>query len=245
MRDLVRLSGTPAPTIHFYTQQGLLPRPRKTASNQALYRAGTVERILWIRSLQAELHLPLRTIRWVLGRWGQLPLDEIRSLQALGSLLEEPDPAASADELARVRERLGPHDLEALQGLELIGDPDHPTTSEMRVLELVAAMRAAGFTERAGFNIDNLALYRDAVERLVQDEAVRIIEPVLGRHEPETLRDLIRVGLPLANELFVLLHQRALQRDITRAIEGRSATDEPAMTTDEPAMTGEQEPVPV
>src|SRR5258708_39813261 len=85
MRDLVRLAGTPAPTSHFYLQQGLLPQPRKTAGNQALYAEQTVGRVLWIRSLQAEMHLPLRSIRWVLDEYGELPISEIRALQALGS----------------------------------------------------------------------------------------------------------------------------------------------------------------
>ena len=50
MRDLVRLTGVGAPTIHFYAQQGLLPAPRKTAGNQATYPESTVGRLRWIRN---------------------------------------------------------------------------------------------------------------------------------------------------------------------------------------------------
>src|ERR1700737_2110269 len=94
MRDLVRLTALPAPTIHFYAAQGLLPPALKTAGNQALYADHTARRVVWIRTLQQDLHLPLKTIRWVLDRWGELPVDEIRALQALGSLMDEPDPVA-------------------------------------------------------------------------------------------------------------------------------------------------------
>src|SRR5437660_11466325 len=93
MRDLIRLTGVSAPTIHFYAQQGLLPTAQKTSGNQARYQEETVRRIHWIRTLQHDLRLPLRSIRWVLERWGELPVDEITALQTLGSLLEEPDPA--------------------------------------------------------------------------------------------------------------------------------------------------------
>jgi DNA-binding transcriptional MerR regulator len=215
MRDLVRLTGVGAPTIHFYAQQGLLPAPRKTAGNQAAYPESTVGRLRWIRSLQTELRLSLRSIGSTLERWGELPVEEIRALQALGSLLDTPDPAASGDELAAVRARLDACDFDALVRLGIV-QPGAVSSSDLRLLELVAAMRAAGFTEDAGFNIESLAVYRDAVERLVTDELSRIVEPVLNRHDTETLRDLVNSGLPLANQLLSMLHHRAVQHELQR-----------------------------
>jgi DNA-binding transcriptional MerR regulator len=216
MRDLVRLTGTPAPTIHFYLQQGLLPAARKTAGNQALYPEDTVQRVRWVRSLQAEMHLPLRSIRWVLERHGELPITEIRALQSLGSLLEEPDPAASDEELAALHEHVEPGDVEGLRRLGLIGAEGRLSGSDLRVVELTAAMREAGLTEQAGFSIENMALYRDAVEQLVQQELVRIIEPVLSRHDSATLGDLVHRGFPLANQLLALLHHKVLQAELQR-----------------------------
>ena len=223
MRDLVRLTGTPAPTIHFYLQQGLLPAARKTAGNQALYPEETVQRVRWVRSLQAELHLPLRSIRWVLERHGELPITEIRALQALGSLLEEPDPAATAEELAVLREHVEPGDVEGLRRLGLIGAEGPLSSSDLRVVELTAAMRQAGFTEAAGFSIENMALYRDAVEQLVQQELARIIEPVLSRHDTATLGDLVNRGFPLANQLLALLHHKVVQAELQRWLELRQS----------------------
>ena len=215
MRDLVQITGVSAPTIHFYAQQGLLPEPRKTAGNQARYPESTVNRLRWIRALQVELRLSLRGIAAILDRSGELPIEEMRALQALGGLLEEPDPAASGEELADVTARIGPGDLEALNGLGLIrAGGGALASSDLRLLGLVAAMRSAGFTDEAGFSIENIALYRDAVERLVTDELARIIEPVLSRHDPATLRDLVRRGLPLADQLLSLLHHRAVQQEL-------------------------------
>lgn len=219
MRDLVRLTGTAAPTIHFYLQQGLLPPAHKTAGNQALYPDATVGRVLWIRSLQAELHLPLRSIRWVLERHGQLPIPEIRALQALGGLLDEPDPLATAEELAAAVETVGSGDVDALRRLGVIGAGGPLSSSDLHIVELTGALRQAGFTEEAGFSIENMALYRDAVEHLVQQELARIIEPVLPRHDPTTLRDLVRRGLPLTNQLLALLHQKVLQAEAQRWLE--------------------------
>ncbi|MFN2581125.1 MAG: MerR family transcriptional regulator [Candidatus Dormibacteria bacterium] len=215
MRDLVRLTGVGAPTIHFYALQGLLPEPQKTADNQARYPESTVTRIRWIRATQSELRLTLRGIGTILERWGELPLDELRALQTLGELLEEPDPTATREELADIRARIAPADLDALVDLGLVhGRGDALSSSDLRLLGLIAAMRAAGFTDDAGFNIGSVALYRDAVERLVTDELARIIEPVLRRHDPATLRDMVRRGLPLADQLLSLLHHRAVQQEL-------------------------------
>jgi DNA-binding transcriptional MerR regulator len=220
MRDLVRLTGVSAPTIHFYAQQGLLPAARKTAGNQALYSESTLSRLRWIRALQTELRFSLRSIRSALERYGELPVEEIRALLALGSLLEEPDPAASQEELAAVRDRISAADLEVLSHLGLIRSASGAFSSgDLRLLELVAAMRAAGFSDDAGFHIESIAVYRDAVERLVTEELSRIIEPVLSRHDPETLRDLVRRGLPLADQLLSLLHHRAVQSELRRWLE--------------------------
>lgn len=211
MRDLLRLTGVSAPTIHFYAQQGLLPESRKTAGNQAGYPASTVARLLWIRAMQTELRLSLRGIGAILERWGELPVEEMRALQTLGGLLEEPDPAAPHAELVEVRDRLAPEDFEALAQLGLVAKGGVYSSSDLRLLGLVALMRAAGFTDASGFGIESIALYRDAVERLVTDELARIIEPVLHRHDAATLRDLVQRGLPLADQLLSLLHHRAVQ----------------------------------
>lgn len=222
MRDLVRLTGASAPTIHFYASQGLLPPPLKTAGNQAHYSQTTVQRVIWIRALQQDARLPLRTIGWVLERWGELPIDEVRALQMLGTLLEEPDPAASAEELADVVRNLEPGDLDSLRTMGLVAAATQPlSSSDARLIELVGAMRAAGFTEAAGFGARNLRVYRDAVQRLVEEELSRFVEPVLGQHDPATLRDLVRRGMPLVNQLLALLHQRALTGEMQRWFDDR------------------------
>ena len=227
MRDLVRLTGVSAATIHFYQQQRLLPEPQKTAGNQAVYPETTVRRLLWIRAMQTELRLSLRGIGSILDRWGELPIEEMRALQALGGLLEEPDPAAAVDELAEARNRLPAEDLDALARLGLIADSGVLSSSDVRLLGLVAAMRIAGFTDESGFDIETMALYRDAVDRLVTEELARIIEPVLHRHDAATLRDLVRRGLPLADQLLSLLHHRAVQNAVQQwlASDGNEQAD--------------------
>jgi DNA-binding transcriptional MerR regulator len=219
MRDLVRLTGVPAPTVHFYAQLGLLPAAQKTAGNQARYPESTVHRITWIRAVQQELRLSLRAIAGVLERWGERPIEELRTLNTLGTLLEEPDPTAPAEDYASSAAAIPPEDLETLRRLRLIRADGPPTASDLRLLDLVAAGHSAGFTAEAGFSIENIALYRDAVERMIQEEIARIVAPVLGRHDPQTLRDLVHRGLPIVDQLLALLHRRALQEELQRILD--------------------------
>jgi DNA-binding transcriptional MerR regulator len=223
MRDLVRLTGVSAATIHFYAQQGLLPPSRKTAGNQARYPETTVRRILWVRAVQQELRLSLRAIGRVLERFGERPMEELRTLHMLGTLLEEIDPTAPADAAAAGAAVIPPEDLETLRRLRLIRPDGPPTTSDLRLLELVAAGCDAGFTAEAGFSIENIALYRDAVERLIQDEIARVVAPVLGRHDPQTLRDMVHRGLPIVDQLLALLHRRAVQEELQRLLDPADA----------------------
>lgn len=219
MRDLVRLTGVSAATIHFYAQQGLLPPSRKTAGNQARYPELTAPRIAWIRSVQQELRLSLRAIAGVLRRWGELHLDELRTLQMAGRLLEEPDPVASAEEFAAHTDCLTDEDVDTLRRLRMISAEGPPTASDLRLLDLVVAGRRAGFTPEGGFSLENLALYRDAVERIVQEEIARVVGPVLGRYDPQTLRDLVTRGLPIVDQMLALLHRRAVQDEMQRILD--------------------------
>jgi DNA-binding transcriptional MerR regulator len=63
MQELVKATGVPKSTILFYRAQGLLPPPFKTGPNSAVYDPACVERIRFIRGLQASHRLTLAEIR--------------------------------------------------------------------------------------------------------------------------------------------------------------------------------------
>lgn len=63
MQELVKTTGVPKSTILFYRAQGLLPPPLKTGPNSAVYDPACVERIRFIRGLQANHRLTLAEIR--------------------------------------------------------------------------------------------------------------------------------------------------------------------------------------
>ena len=64
--ELVKRTGVPKQTIHYYIRAGLLPKPEKTGSNSADYDQSYVERIHLIKELQNDFFFPLPTIKKIL-----------------------------------------------------------------------------------------------------------------------------------------------------------------------------------
>jgi len=62
---VARQSGVPIKTIRYYEEEGLLPRPSRTASGYRLYDPGAVDRLRFIKQAQ-ELGLRLDAIREIL-----------------------------------------------------------------------------------------------------------------------------------------------------------------------------------
>ena len=64
--ELVKRTGVPKETIHFYIREGLLRKPRKSASNLADYTESHVARTLLIKELRENYYLPIPEIKKVI-----------------------------------------------------------------------------------------------------------------------------------------------------------------------------------
>jgi DNA-binding transcriptional MerR regulator len=80
--ELSRQSGVSTPTIKFYLREGLLPRGRRTARNQAEYSEGHVRRLRLIQALTEVGLLPIASVRAVLHAIDdpRVPLHEVLSV---------------------------------------------------------------------------------------------------------------------------------------------------------------------
>ncbi len=72
--ELVKRTGVPAATIHHYRKRGLLPAPRRVASNRFLYDERHLQALKLVRVLRERRGLPLSVIRRILP--GLLGLEE-------------------------------------------------------------------------------------------------------------------------------------------------------------------------
>ncbi len=67
MRELAEATGVKKPTILFYINEGLLPKPVKTSPNVSFYPHSFIERINLIRTLQSKHRLSLVRIKEILA----------------------------------------------------------------------------------------------------------------------------------------------------------------------------------
>jgi DNA-binding transcriptional MerR regulator len=63
--QLVKRTGVPKETIHFYIREGLLRKPRKSSVNSAEYNESYVEQIQLIKDLRDNYYLPIPEIKKV------------------------------------------------------------------------------------------------------------------------------------------------------------------------------------
>jgi DNA-binding transcriptional MerR regulator len=59
IRELVKRTGVPKETIHFYIREGLLRKPRKSNVNSAEYNESYVDQIQLIKNLRDNFYLPI------------------------------------------------------------------------------------------------------------------------------------------------------------------------------------------
>lgn len=221
MRDLVRESGLPRETIHFYMQQGLLPRPLKTGRNTALYTQEHAERLRRIRELQERQFLPLKAIRAVLEDTEEEGFtsdqeDLVRQVRATlaGWTTAQQRPTVAVADLvpARVSRRelreLVDAGLVALHGS---GSGARVSEDDAVILECWAQFKEAGLGPDEGVAPAELRLYDEAMERLVKREA-RMALRVHAGSPPEELSRMVESVGPVIGRLLGAIHRKRLRQ---------------------------------
>jgi DNA-binding transcriptional MerR regulator len=226
MRDLVRETGLPRETIHFYRQQGLLPEPVKTGRNTALYTAAHVERLRHIRELQERQFLPLRAIRAVLDATadeGFTPEQEdlVRRVRATltGWTHEQQRPAVALSDF--VPARVSPVELRQLVDAGLLtvhgsGAGRRVAEDDAVILECWAQFKEAGLGPEQGVGPADLRVYDDAMERLVASEARMALRAYAGAPAEELSRMVEATG-PIIGRLLGAMHRKRLRRFLAEA----------------------------
>lgn len=221
MRDLVRLTGLPRETIHFYMQQGLLPRPLKTGRNTALYGPEHLERLQRIRELQERQFLPLKAIRAILDETAGENFtpeqeDLVRRVRATlrGWTDAQQRPAVAVSDF--VPARVPAAELRELVRHGLVSVRRTPgggsvTEDDAVILECWAQFREAGLGPRQGVAPAELKLYDEAMERLLAREARLALRAYEGAPVEEISRMIEQVG-PVIGRLLGALHRKRLRR---------------------------------
>lgn len=222
MQDLERATGVGRETIRFYIREGLLPQPERPSRNVAWYDESFVERIALIKELQQKRFLPLQVIKAIVGNDAEPPRDEVKALLELdGKLFPAVGGAAEmpAERLTAVARRteLKAAEVRQLADTGLIeietrdGDQWLDDTA-IRVVELWAKVRQAGFTDELGFSPENMRLYVDFVRWLAREELRNFSHGVAGRVAVEQSVQMAEAGISLVNQIIALTRKATILR---------------------------------
>ena len=226
MRDLVRESGLPRETIHFYMQQGLLPKALKTGRNTALYTQDHLERLRRIRELQERQFLPLKAIRAILDETadeGFTPEQEdlVRRVRATlgGWVNAQQRPAVAVSDF--VPDRVPRQELKQLIACGLVqvhGRADSATLSEddAVILECWAQFKEAGLSPDRGVGPAEFELYDSAMAQLVRREARLALRAYSGATVDELSRVVEQTG-PIIGRLLSAMHRKRLRQFLAEA----------------------------
>jgi len=223
MKDLCDKAGVSRQVVHFYIQQGLLPEGKKTGKNMAYYGAEHLERLLLVRKLQHEHFLPLKAIRALLEERDEAfsPAQQKHMRDVRTEMSEAlagppgPRPTVDVDALAaRLAVPRADVDEMAEAGLLVVAEEQDLATGARRsviakddawLLEHYAELRAVGLVPERGFRARDLAIYDDAVQKLVAREA-RLIAAHVDSFSPAEVAELLERAMPIVGSLLSRLH---------------------------------------
>jgi DNA-binding transcriptional MerR regulator len=217
MRELERRSGFPRATILFYIKEGLLPQPRKTAKNMAVYDRRFVDGLHLIQELKEKHKLSLPQIKDVLQRsTGGVGLELLLDVRdrAFSQLTNQREQELLTwDELV-AKTNLAPDELRYLDEQRfLITQPGqeiaryHPdNVIAGRLLRQLMAM---------GFPLESFALISKQLGRLADTEVKALMDhtssPMVQQGTPaQTIIDTAQTGFDLLQSLVALLHPHHL-----------------------------------
>lgn len=222
MKDLERRTGVGRETIRFYIREGLLPEPERPGRNVAWYDESFVERIRLIKELQEKRYLPLAVIKTIVAGDARPAPAEVDALLAIDgkvvAALPEGTPA-EPERLSAIAKRtgLGVKEVRALADAGLVEietrDGDRWLGLDaVRLVELWARLRAAGFEDRLGFGPESLRLYVDVVRMLAREELRIFSRGITGRVDAERAVHMAEEGIEVVNRMLALLRRATLLR---------------------------------
>lgn len=223
MSELVRLSGTPAPTIKHYLREGLIDAAVRTSRNMALYDPAVVPTIRKIKELQTTRFLPLRVIKQILEA---APSDDDDALAAAIARALESGPKterrthAELLALGHAERELAALERRGLLSPALARGEKVYTGDDLALLRTLREVRRSGLGEL--LPIDVLDAYVTSLRALVKDELRVFRKQVLPR-AGERAPQLSEAAVRLSEALVITLRRKLLLPTLEQLVAERKS----------------------
>jgi DNA-binding transcriptional MerR regulator len=227
IQELAARTGESKSTIHYYTEKGLLPRPKKVNRTIAYYDEGCVERIRLIRAFQEKAFLSLGRIKRLIDTVhdnGMLQNILAISTYYAGWLTN----TASANTMSEVEvmSEFG-FTKERLDRLERLGvlTPElkrnrriyHP--EDVEILRILVRMGERGFTAVRGWPAEALSIYVEAARQLAKNEVEQLFTRMVGGLNPHDAQSLFKnTGEDIFLGLFLWMRRRAIRKEFAERV---------------------------
>jgi len=221
--ELVKRTGVTRATVHHYVREGLLPEPKKTSRNMALYDPSCVDRVLLIKGLQAQTRRSLAEVKGLLedatGHEGLGRLQSQLETEAIRAQVSPLNPEKNRGPLSlkQVCERSGfsKADIEEFCEHDLIISTGGARAKkfgalDVAVVDALAALKEAGFDETHGFGAAHAAMYLHAMRDLLHKEISAFLETAATYDDPDELLRLAELGIERVTPLMLALRRRVM-----------------------------------
>jgi DNA-binding transcriptional MerR regulator len=188
--ELVKKTGVPKETIHFYIREGLLRKPRKSGVNAAEYNEKHAEQLILIKDLRNNYYLPIPEIKKVVKNFKkQSPSDQAvsqvnsRYFRPMDRLLETD--VVGADVFCK-ETGLGPKWLVKMEAWGVItaknveGQPVY-SQDDLIIGRLLVDIDRLGFGPRDGYDPEDLKPIADFIREYVTSGQNKYLEAYLEK----------------------------------------------------------------
>lgn len=224
MREVCARTGLARSTIHHYIREGLLPKPKKTGRNTALYDEDFVQRARLIKALQQKTHLPLAAIRKTLAGMpdGAVETIDIDRFTGVTHQIAHQLRLTSEHELTRAELAMASgFTPEEIDGLAMVGliEPDEDgrfSPLDARIALAIAGIRRAGATVERGFggSAQIIQAYRTHLSALARTEAKEMVRMMRSLAQIDVEDFVGRILDPLG-DLVSAMHRKALVQAVS------------------------------
>lgn len=225
IKELVEKSGISRETIHYYSREGLLPRPKKTNLNQAEYGPEHISRLAMIKELQERFFLPLSEIKKIIKRQKKSPGTE--SVFKIKSDYFQPMDQFLTEEIIGVEDFLeatgmSADRLEDFEGWRIIA----PTLrdgvkvyshEDLKIGMVIGDMRRAGLSRERGFKREGLKDLKDLLKSIVGEASENYIETSSRIMTPEEARELAGPAIEMTAIFLYHLYKRMAAEEMAKS----------------------------
>jgi DNA-binding transcriptional MerR regulator len=228
---LVKKTGVPKETIHFYIRQGLLRKPRKSSVNAAEYNERYVDQIRLIKDLRDNYYLPIPEIKKIVKNYKKQspsnqavsqfhskfsrPLDRLLSTEIIGRDAFHEETGLGWRWITRAIEW-------GLISPEIRDKVEIYSADDVAIGKLMVDMERVGFGPKDDFDPENLKDIAKFIRDYVINNFNRYYRSNLAKLRPEDFSEKASHYHEIISLFFYYLFRKYARKQIDRLLETRS-----------------------